>query len=142
MSELDKIDKGSKNEIHFFLKMSAQILLTVSFLVLLGTWFFLMNESMLANPLKSVLFVPIVLFCVMAIINILLFSTLGPSTFMAIFIIGSVVVGPELTKVGASMAMGNVKTTEHYDEGSLNSPNYITGALVEETSADENRTKK
>lgn len=148
MNELDvpvkEITNKMEKDTFFFLKVSAQLLLLISFVVVLFTWVTLIDSSELNAPLKSILFIPIMLFCVMGIINIMLFAKQGPSTFLAVFIIGAVIVGPELSNVGASMATGNAVSggnSEQYSSGGIGTSQYgAEGGLAKEKLLDENRS--
>lgn len=87
-----------------FLKLILPILLVVSFSTVLHGWFNLMGSTGVNIPIRDILAVPLMLFGVTAILCVIVFGQSGPSVFLAVFIIGTVVAGAEVVKIGAELA--------------------------------------
>lgn len=87
-----------------FLKLILPLLLVVSFSTVLHGWFDLMGSSDVNVPIRDILTVPLMLFGVTAILCVMVFGQSGPSVFLAVFIIGTVVAGAEVVKIGAELA--------------------------------------
>lgn len=128
------IRKIFDDSLHFF-KMIAPVLLIISFLTVLIGWHNLKHIQILNQPIESVLTVPLILFGVIAIINIMLFAASGPSMFLAIFFVGTVVSGPELAERGAKIAANAfANTSSQYAStlGGIGTPNYSSGGISKE----------
>lgn len=87
-----------------FLKLILPLLLVVSFSTVLHGWFSLMDSTGVSVPIRDILTVPLMLFGVTAILCVMVFGESGPSVFLAVFIIGTVVAGAEVVKIGAELA--------------------------------------
>ena len=75
---------------------------------------FTASES-IAEPIRDILNVPLMLFGVTAIINVMIFREASSSTFLAVFFIGTVIAGPEMADKALRAATG---TAAVYEDGS------------------------
>lgn len=124
------------------LKIIAPILLVVSFIIVAIGWSNLNDSSTLMQSIKTTLAVPLILFAVVAIINIMLFTQPGASMFLAIFFIGTIVSGPELAEKGAKIAASTLAApASEYMEalGGIGSSNYATGGIEEKELANSDK---
>ena len=112
----------------YFLKIIAPILLIVSFIMVLNEYFKLQSGQILSEYFRQALAVPLILFGIMAMLNIMLFVQPGACMFLALFFIGTVVSGPELAEKGAKIAAATFSNSMgQYAEalGGISTQNYI-----------------
>ncbi len=93
----DMLDELEKNPT-LLIKLSAPILLTLSFLLVFVWWILLEKDVHRQAPIVQTLAVPLILFGTTAIINIMLFVQANPITkFLAVFFIGAIFSTSEVT---------------------------------------------
>jgi hypothetical protein len=122
--------KTLTSDSYIFLKIVAPILLLVSFITVLNGWLELRGSQNLSEPMRDILNVPLMLFGVVAIINVMVFKEASSSTFLAVFFIGTVIVGPEMAEKALRATTGGAAVV--YDEGSggLGQVSYSSGGGV------------
>lgn len=107
--------KALTSDTFTFLKIVAPILLLVSFITVLNAWLELRSSENVVEPIRDILNVPLMLFGVTAIINVMIFREASSSTFLAVFFIGTVIAGPEMADKALRAATG---TAAVYEDGS------------------------
>lgn len=120
--------KFSEDSLHI-LKLIAPTLLLISFFIVLIGWMNLKETEGLNQQIKTVLAVPLILFGISAILNIILFAQQGVSMVLSIFFIGSLVAGPEIAKTAAELTAKTVSDSASSIFGGLGSPMYESGGL-------------
>lgn len=110
------------------LKITAPILLLVSFITVLNGWLELRASINVAEPMRDILNVPLMLFGVIAIINVMIFREASSSTFLAVFFIGTVIAGPEMADKALRAVSGTVAVYET-GSGGLGQTPYSSGGL-------------
>jgi hypothetical protein len=139
---MKKISESAKNFLKdittdslYLVKIIAPFMLIVSFILVIHGWFEIKSNQILSEHFRSALAVPLILFGVMAIMNVMLFVESGACMFLAVFFIGTVVSGPEIAEKGAKIAAATFsKTAAQYADvlGGIGSPNYSEGGLADE----------
>lgn len=117
------------------LKIIAPLLLLVSFITVLNGWLELRASVNVAEPIRDILNVPLMLFGVIAIINVMIFREASSSTFLAVFFIGTVIAGPEMADKALRAVSGTVAVYET-GSGGLGQTPYSSGGLVVESGGD------
>jgi len=114
-----------------FLKIIAPVLLAVSFTTVLIMWLELSSsENIVVEPIRDILDVPLMLFGVIAIINVIIFRESSSSTFLAVFVIGTVIAGPELADRALRAATGTAVVYENSSGGLGHTPYGNSGGLL------------
>jgi len=111
-----------------FFRVITLILLSLSLLVVLIGWFEFKDSTELMIPIEQKLAVPLMVFGVIAIISILLFTKPGLPMFLAIAIVAYVVGGEALSKQVIDLFAGN-NTPYAANTGGIGSSQYGLGGV-------------
>ena len=121
---LDELEKNPT----LLIKLSAPVLLTLSFLLVFVWWILLETDVHRQAPIVQTLAVPLILFGTTAIINIMLFVQANPVTkFLAVFFIGAIFSTSEVTTAAAKFltpdytqeSIGSTVSDFYEEEGRL-----------------------
>lgn len=127
---LSSVLKTLTSDTYIFLKIVAPILLLVSFITVLNGWLELRGSQNLAEPMRDILNVPLMLFGVVAIINVMVFKEASSSTFLAVFFIGTVIVGPEMAEKALRATTGGAAVVYEEGSGGLGHVPYSSGGVL------------